>query len=167
MKKATGRLLLPPCEAQKPHLDLCIICLCKTSVSSSRMMFFLASGSRMQMHADFSPPPEQLSQRWPASDTACSKHKISGRTRVCFDPSQIYAPSCGGDQEGGGCSALVSTKLCLCSEALLERHATAPFPPRFWLLLPISAAPRCDPGPSASRLLLFSPSAQRVGVRGV
>lgn len=36
----------------------------------------------MQMYGDFSPPPEQLSQRWPAFESACSKHKYQDR-RAC------------------------------------------------------------------------------------
>lgn len=37
----------------------------------------------MQMYGDFSPPPKQRSQRWPAVETACSKHKYQdGRACV-------------------------------------------------------------------------------------
>lgn len=69
--------------------------------------------------------------------------QISGPTRVCFDPSQIYALSCGGDRGGG---AEVGGGECLSSfhdfpstlRSLivppLERAAAAaaaPFPPLF------------------------------------
>lgn len=99
---------------------------------------------------------------------------------MCFDPSQIYALSCGGD---GG--AELGGEVCLSSfhdflstlrslvGTPLERRRRRSLPSSVSLPPPSSAASRCDPGPSAPDSFCFphlprEPASEEVrGVGGV
>lgn len=107
----------------------------------------------MQMHGDFSPPPKQVSQHWPASKTACSKPKYQdGRPGVSIH--QKFMLSAVADTRGSGVLRSFHEILSLFRSLVgTQRHRCLSSP--VWPLLPSSAAPHCDPGPTAPDSFCF------------
>lgn len=134
----------------------------------------------MQMYGDFSPPSKQLSQRWPAFETACSKHKYQDR-RACVLILHKFMLSAvaetGGAELGGGvCLSSFHDFLSTLRSLVvppLERRRRRSLSSSVSLPPPSSAASRCDPGPSAPDSFCFphlprEPASEEVrGVGGV